>query len=177
VIYPGTCRHARIAQDTPGAERFIVDEAPVTLVDRVQGSITQRLASEIGDFVVKRRDGLFAYQLAVVVDDADLGVTDVVRGADLLDSTARQVALQRALGFATPGYLHVPVATRHGEKLSKQTLAPAVDANKGAESLAAALRFLGQEVPEVESPAAMLEQAARKWLPERIPRCRSAETD
>jgi glutamyl-Q tRNA(Asp) synthetase len=175
VVYPGTCRHTHVPPEMQGAERFIVDDTPVAIHDRVQGLLIQRLASAVGDFVVKRRDGLFAYQLAVVVDDADLGVTDVVRGADLIDSTPRQVALQRALGYGTPRYLHVPVATRHGEKLSKQTLAAAIDREKGAESVAAALRFLGQDVSGAESPAAMLEQAARRWLPGRIPRRRAAD--
>ena len=177
VVYPGTCRHARVGSGTAGAERFLVDDIPVTVIDRVQGPITQCLASEIGDFVVKRRDGLFAYQLAVVVDDHDLGVTDVVRGADLIGSTPRQVALQHALKFATPRYLHVPVATRHGEKLSKQTLAPAIDARRGAQALALALRFLGQEVPRERSPTALLAQAVRQWRPELIPRCRSVDID
>ena len=95
---------------------------PIGFVDRVQGRIEQRVEKEVGDFVLLRADGVYAYQLAVVVDDADQGVTDVVRGADLLDSTARQIHLQRLLGARTPRYLHVPVATNAaGEKLSKQT--------------------------------------------------------
>jgi glutamyl-Q tRNA(Asp) synthetase len=125
--------------------------------------------------VVHRRDGLFAYQLAVVVDDADLGVTDVVRGADLLDSTPRQIALQRALGVPTPRYLHVPVATRGGEKLSKQTLAPAVDPTAGGQVLRAALSFLGQAPPPPGPPAEILAAAIRGWDPSRIPRGRTRE--
>lgn len=175
VVYPGTCRHAAVEPSVAGAERFLVPPESVSFEDRVQGLIAQRLDTDIGDFVVHRRDGLFAYQLAVVVDDADLGVTDVVRGADLLDSTPRQVALQRALGFATPRYLHIPVATRRGEKLSKQTLAPAIDAASGPEALLAALRFLGQETPGPGRPDAILAEAAARWVPERIPRARSRE--
>ncbi|HEX4944119.1 MAG TPA: tRNA glutamyl-Q(34) synthetase GluQRS, partial [Usitatibacteraceae bacterium] len=175
VVYPGTCRHAAVASTTPAAERFIVPDETVVLDDRVQGRVAQRLATDIGDFVVHRRDGLFAYQLAVVVDDGDLGVTDVVRGADLLDSTPRQVALQRALGLRTPRYLHVPVATRGGEKLSKQTLAPAVVASSGTAALLSALDFLGQAAPETDRPAAVLAQAATRWDPARIPRGRTRE--
>lgn len=175
VVYPGTCRHAALPAGTPAAERFLVPDETVAFDDRVQGRIAQRLAGDVGDFVVHRRDGLFAYQLAVVVDDADLGVTDVVRGADLLDSTPRQIALQRALAMPTPRYLHFPVATRGGEKLSKQTLAPAIDADSGASALLAALDFLGQETPGPGAPPAVLAEAVRRWDPARIPRGRTRE--
>ena len=136
----------------------------VAFDDRVQGRIVQDLAAR------RRRlrrcsaaTGCFAYQLAVVVDDADLGVTDVVRGADLLDSTPRQIALQRALGLPTPRYLHFPVATHgRGEKLSKQTLAPAIDAAPGRAALLAALAFLGQDRAGARGdPARSSAQAAR----------------
>ncbi|MBL0143048.1 MAG: tRNA glutamyl-Q(34) synthetase GluQRS [Betaproteobacteria bacterium] len=175
VVYPGTCRHAAIPAGTPGADRFVVGDDVVVFEDRVQGRFEQRLCADIGDFVVHRRDGLFAYQLAVVVDDADLGVTDVVRGADLLDSTPRQAALQRALGLPAPRYLHLPVATRGREKLSKQTLAPAIDPAFGADALLCALAFLGQEVCASGRPAAILEEAARRWDTARIPRGRTLE--
>lgn len=175
IVYPGACRNAAVPPDTPASERFLVSRDLVAFDDRVQGRIAQSLALDIGDFVVKRRDGLFAYQLAVVVDDADLGVTDVVRGADLLDSTPRQIVLQRALGVASPRYLHFPVATRGGEKLSKQTLATAIDAASGGAAIAAALRFLGQEPPEPGKASAMLEDATRRWDPRRIPRGRTRE--
>ncbi|HQY46662.1 MAG TPA: tRNA glutamyl-Q(34) synthetase GluQRS [Usitatibacteraceae bacterium] len=175
IVYPGTCRHAAVPDDAPAATRFLAAPGEVSFDDRVQGRVSQRLADEVGDFVVHRRDGLFAYQLAVVVDDADLGVTDVVRGADLLDSTPRQVALQRALGLPTPRYLHFPVATRGGEKLSKQTLAPAVDAAGGLAALGAALAFLGQPVPPADAPPGLLAVAARQWEPARIPRLRARD--
>jgi glutamyl-Q tRNA(Asp) synthetase len=174
-VYPGTCRRAALAPGVPAAERFLVPAGEIAFDDRVQGHLSQRLDAEVGDFVVRRRDGLFAYQLAVVVDDADLGVTDVVRGADLLDSTPRQIALQRALGFATPSYLHVPVATRGGEKLSKQTLAPAVDPSAGIPALLAALAFLGQAPPAAAPAPELLAQAVRGWDPARIPRARRRE--
>jgi glutamyl-Q tRNA(Asp) synthetase len=125
-IYPGTCR-----QGTGGrairAWRFRV-EGVAAFIDRAVGLQSQDLAQAVGDFVVRRADGLWAYQLAVVVDDDDQRVTDVVRGADLLDNTPRQIALQRALGLQTPRYLHVPVVVNErGEKLSKQTGARALD--------------------------------------------------
>ena len=175
IVYPGTCRHAVIPEEAPAATRFLVPAEAIAFDDRVQGRLSQRLDAEVGDFVVHRRDGLFAYQLAVVVDDADLGVTDVVRGADLLDSTPRQIALQRALGFATPRYLHFPVATRGGEKLSKQTLAAAVDPSAGSGALRAALAFLGQAVPPPGRPAELLAEAVRAWDPARIPPRRSRD--
>ena len=123
-IYPGTCRAGPAPGKAARAVRVRTNDEPVRFADRVQGVVSQSLERDIGDFVVRRADGLFAYQLAVVVDDAAQGVTDVVRGADLLDSTTRQIHLQRLLGYATPRYLHLPVATNvKGEKLSKQTQA------------------------------------------------------
>lgn len=174
VVYPGTCRALALPPETGGADRLRVPEGAIAFDDRVQGRISQDVAREIGDFVLRRRDGLHAYQLAVVVDDADAGVTDVVRGADLLDSTPRQVALQRMLGFATPRYLHVPAATNErGEKLSKQTLAAPVDAGNPAPALREALRFLGQDVPAGDA-AEILAAAVSAWNVERIPRRRAA---
>jgi glutamyl-Q tRNA(Asp) synthetase len=173
-IYPGTCRE--LAHDTtvPGADRLRVGDGVVRFDDRVQGAIEQRLAAEIGDFVLKRRDGLHAYQLAVVVDDGEQGITDVVRGADLLESTPRQILLQRLLGLPQPRYLHVPVATNErGEKLSKQTLAAPVDAADAASLLGETLRFLGQPVPASREPREILEQARRAWDITRIPASRS----
>ena len=125
-----------------------VDDAVIAFDDALQGEVRQDLGRDVGDFVLLRADGLFAYQLAVVVDDAAQGITDVVRGADLLDSTPRQILLQRLLGLPTPRYLHLPVATNAaGEKLSKQTGAPALDRSHPAPALVAALRFLGQPAP------------------------------
>lgn len=170
IVYPGTCRDAAVPAAEPGAERFRVPDATVAFEDRVQGRVAQQLAEDIGDFVLHRRDGLFAYQLAVVIDDADLGVTDVVRGADLLGSTPRQIALQRALELPTPRYLHVPVATRGGEKLSKQTLAPAIDTAHGPAWIRAALAFLGRPGVDSDAAAPMLAQAASCWDWRRIPR-------
>jgi len=164
-IYPGTCRRLDLAPGDGTAQRMQAAAEPVTFLDRAMGTISQDVSRDIGDFVVKRRDGLFAYQLAVVVDDAEQGVTDVVRGADLLWSTPRQILLQRALGYPTPRYLHFPVVTdAAGEKLSKQTGAEAVDRTQASGLLAAALAFLGQPVVESGDPAAMLAQAARQYV-------------
>jgi glutamyl-Q tRNA(Asp) synthetase len=152
-IYPGTCRHLALDRSVPGADRLLSGD------------------DAIGDFVLKRRDGLHAYQLAVVVDDADQRITDVVRGADLLDSTPRQMLLQRLLGYPTPRYVHIPIATNaDGEKLSKQTRARAVDPAHAGAQLAAALDFLGQPKPTVTAPSRMLEQAVESWDPARVPR-------
>jgi glutamyl-Q tRNA(Asp) synthetase len=170
-IYPGTCRGVLASGKTARARRVRTSADPIRFVDRVQGRIEQRLESEVGDFVLWRADGVFAYQLAVVVDDAAQGITDVVRGADLLDSTPRQIHLQRLLGVATPRYLHVPVALgAAGEKLSKQTLA----ADAGADDLERALQFLGMQTPRGLAPRELLGWASRNWDPTRVPRVRSA---
>ena len=158
----GTCRAGAREAGKPVAWRVRVEDVEVGFDDRVCGRFTQNLARDVGDFVVLRADGLFAYQLAVVVDDAAQGVTDVVRGADLLDSTPRQIRLQRLLGYPEPRYLHVPVVTNAaGEKLSKQTLAPALAEGREEEDLRAALRFLGQ--PEAPRGVELLRWAVEKW--------------
>jgi len=148
-IYAGTCRQGLGPGRTMRSLRVRVPEAgldEITFFDRFAGQVTQRLAHDSGDFLLKRADGFWAYQLAVVVDDAEQGVTDVVRGADLLDSTPRQIYLQRLLGVPTPRYLHVPVVrNENGEKLSKQTGALAVTAGDEPAAVAALLdaaRFL-----------------------------------
>jgi glutamyl-Q tRNA(Asp) synthetase len=147
-IYPGTCRNGLPAGKAARAWRLRVEEAAICFDDAVQGRLCQNLAREVGDVVLLRADGYFAYQLAVVVDDADQGITHVVRGADLLDSTPRQVFLQRCLGLSTPAYAHLPVAVNErGEKLSKQTLAPPVDAGNPVPALCEAMSFLGQCPP------------------------------
>jgi glutamyl-Q tRNA(Asp) synthetase len=177
IVYPGTCRNGPPPGRAARALRVRVDDAVIAFDDALQGDLRQDLAREVGDFVLLRADGLFAYQLAVVVDDAAQAITDVVRGADLLDSTPRQVFLQRALGLPTPRYLHLPVATNAaGEKLSKQTGAPALDCSHPGPALVAALRFLGQPAPaDLErAPArAVLEWAAANWDRARLPRRRA----
>jgi glutamyl-Q tRNA(Asp) synthetase len=170
-IYPGTCRALGLGAEIAGADRFLASGEGVRFEDRAQGSIEQDVAAEVGDFVLKRRDRLHAYQLAVVVDDAHDQVTDVVRGADLLLSTPRQILLQRALGLPTPRYLHVPIATNaQGEKLSKQTRAAPIDAAHPEAALREALEFLGQPNPAPGGRAQILAEAVRRWDPARIPR-------
>ncbi len=173
-IYPGTCRGgipAALAPRPRRAFRVRVGDADVAFVDRLQGPQRQRLATEVGDYVVKRADELFAYQLAVVVDDAEQRVTDVVRGADLLASTPRQIHLAQLLGCPVPTYLHVPVAIdREGQKLSKQTRAPALP-DDPLPALLAAWRFLDQPAPAVapRDVADFWRHAIGAWLPTRLP--------
>jgi glutamyl-Q tRNA(Asp) synthetase len=150
-VYPGTCRGGLTAGKFARAYRLRVpDEVggdpneSINFEDRWVGRVTQHLATEVGDFVLKRADGFWAYQLAVVVDDAAQNVTHVVRGSDLLDSTPRQIYLQRLLGVPTPRYMHVPLVTNEiGEKLSKQTGALALDLTQPEAELNKAARFLG----------------------------------
>lgn len=182
-VYPGTCRHGIPAGRESRAWRVLTNNEPIGFNDALQGQINQYLENEIGDFVVKRADGLYAYQLAVVVDDAFQDITHIVRGADLLYSTSRQIHLLQLLGFSTPAYLHLPVAVNaKGEKLSKQTLAPAITCDDVVVTLLKVLAFLRQEPPtELRQGSAeeVLAWAVENWQPERmqgcqqIPACRS----
>ena len=173
-VYPGTCRGRpppSLGDRRRHAWRVRVDAEVRMYNDRLQGAQSQNLARDVGDFVVRRSDGLFAYQLAVVVDDGEQQITDVVRGADLLSSTPRQILLQDLLGLPTPTYLHVPIAINHsGEKLSKQTRAAAL-ADKPLPALLDAWRFLGQ-LPFAEPPGDVPEfwQVAKtSWRATRLP--------
>jgi glutamyl-Q tRNA(Asp) synthetase len=172
-IYPGTCRHGFAPGRSARAWRARTEGSPIEFADRLQGKISQSVEHEVGDFVLFRADGYFAYQLAVAVDDAEQGITDVVRGADLLDSTARQIHLQRLLGLPTPTYLHFPVAVNaRGKKLSKQTEAQAA----GPESLAAALAFLNHEPPadlRSSPPHELLAWGIAHWDVTRLPKART----
>jgi glutamyl-Q tRNA(Asp) synthetase len=178
-VYPGTCRHGIPAALTERGQRALRlalrrdGSARIEFRDRLQGAQRQDLAAEVGDFVLQRADGLYAYQLAVVVDDAEQGITDVVRGADLIASTPRQIYLQQRLGLAKPAYLHVPIAVNAaGEKLSKQTQAAPLPADP-LPALLAAWRFLDQPLPEgSEQPASVAEfwrHAVAAWSPRRAP--------
>ncbi len=190
-VYPGTCRSTSTPPSSqrltpteegklsvrPSAWRVRTDLAPssspslppstIEFDDVLQGSISQNLEGEIGDFVVKRADGLFAYQLAVVIDDEFQGITHVVRGADLLASTPRQIYLQRLMGFSIPAYMHLPVAVNEaGEKLSKQTLAAPVDNSRPATELLRVLNFLQQQpLPDLDKydMKTVLDWAIQNW--------------
>ncbi len=163
-VYPGTCRAGMPPGRSARAWRVRVGDARIAWRDRLGGEADEALAESVGDFVLRRADGLWAYQLAVVVDDAFQQVTDVVRGADLRGSTARQIHLQRLLGLPTPRYLHLPLLLdAHGNKLSKQTGAPPVDAEHGVAALNAALGFLGLGAISAPSPAQFWPEAIARW--------------
>jgi len=178
-IYPGTCRNGLDEGKVPRAWRLDTRGAQVRIEDRLQNLIEQNLEIISGDFVVQRADGLFAYQLAAVVDDAALGITDIVRGADLLDSSLRQVYLRQLLGLAVPRHLHLPVVINAaGEKLSKQTLAPALDLRQPHTALAQALRLLGHAPPPDLAGAGvaeLLQWAIAHWNLAHLPSNRSLE--
>jgi len=153
-----------------------VDNGECAFHDRLQGSIAGPLADPGGDFVIRRADGLYAYQLAVVVDDHFQGVTQVVRGADLLDSTARQIALQKRLGLPTPEYMHLPVAvSSDGKKLSKRTRTDPVINQQPVQAVTHALQFLGQRPPAGMSLTGLWEWAVANWDRTLIPRVRAIE--
>lgn len=155
-IYPGSCREGIPAGKTARVIRLRTNDEPVSFQDLIAGAQSQRIESEVGDFVIRRADGYTAYQLAVVVDDGDQGITHVVRGADLLQSTARQIYLQRLLGLPCPEYAHTPlVLDEQGRKLSKQDQAHPVSAKTPLSSLCFAYQFLygTTEVPELSSVA------------------------
>jgi glutamyl-Q tRNA(Asp) synthetase len=168
--YPGTCRHGP-RHAGPTATRFRVDDGEVRFEDRVQGLCRFSLR-ERGDVIVRRRDGIFAYQLAVVVDDGQAAVTDVVRGADLLDNTPWQMALQQALGLPTPRYAHLPlVVEAQGGKLSKSRRSLALEPAAAGIQLYQALTLLRQEPPlelKLEPPAALLQWAVPRWDLDRV---------
>lgn len=176
-VYPGMCRAGLPEGRSGRAMRVRTDLNPVGFDDVLQGCISQILETEVGDFVVRRADGLFAYQLAVVVDDTEQAITHVVRGADLLDSTPRQIYLQKLLSLPAPAYLHLPVAVNErGEKLSKQTLAPAVGRIKPVAQLCAVLAFLNQAPPEELKDADLddfWKWAIAHWRADRLPAVRS----
>ncbi len=172
LIYPGTCRNGL----PPGCKRrtlrLYTTEETVTANDRIQGRIAQSLETEVGDFVLHRADGLFAYQLAVVVDDAWQGITHVVRGADLLWSTPRQIYLHRLLNLPTPVYAHLPLAVDGtGRKLSKQHASRPVDASNPVPALLAALRHLEQPMPPepLGHTGDILAWAVEHWDPALVP--------
>ena len=160
-VYPGLCRDGPLHPDAACAMRVRVPDQPVGFDDLLQGRLEQHLRQQVGDFVLWRKDGMPAYQLAVVVDDAQQGITEVCRGTDLLDNTPRQIFLQQTLGLPTPRYLHFPlVLAPSGEKLSKQTGAPAIEAARAGAIMTEVLRFLGMPPDDALRGAPAAEQLA-----------------
>jgi len=178
-VYPGTCRDGLAPGREPRAWRVRTDGAVIEFVDRIQGPQSCDLAAEVGDFVVKRADGHHAYQLAVVVDDAEQGVTEVVRGADLLHSSTRQSWLQQMLGLGRIEYAHVPaIVNLQGEKLSKQTGASPLPQSCRGATLIRALATLGVVIPDGGDPddvSALWKEAMSLWNEARVPRQRSLD--
>ncbi len=166
-FYPGNCRNGPRRSGVPLALRFRAADRPLTFLDGLQGACTHNVAREVGDFVVRRRDGLFAYQLAVVVDDAEQRITEVVRGCDLLSSTPRQILLREALGLPQPAHMHLPLLVEaDGRKLAKSRRSLPVEGSAAAVHLHAALGWLGQQ-PPVElaksAPRELMNWAAQNW--------------
>ncbi|WP_151958692.1 tRNA glutamyl-Q(34) synthetase GluQRS [Acinetobacter junii] len=169
-IYAGTCRDLNL-DFAEQAIRLKVDDLLICFEDRLQGRQCSNLKDDLGDFVLKRRDGIISYQLAVVVDDYLQGITHVVRGADLLDNTARQIWLGSILNYPSLSYMHLPLAMNdQGQKLSKQNLAQALDLSKASELLQQALLALGQPNVELNQPRIMLQQAVQQWDVNLIPK-------
>ncbi len=172
-VYPGLCRNGLSRERDTIAWRLKTDAAHLIFHDRIQGDFDHCMQRDIGDFVLKRADGQFAYQLAVVVDDAEQNISHVVRGADLLNSTSRQILLQYCLQLPSPVYAHIPLATNAaGDKLSKQTRAEALSIENAADSLTQALAFLGLNPPDdlAEFPLAEIWLwAAEHWQLEKVP--------
>ncbi|HFA8322029.1 TPA: tRNA glutamyl-Q(34) synthetase GluQRS [Neisseria gonorrhoeae] len=174
-VYNGRCRHPGqrpAPQGKQPAWRIRVPDRDIGFSDGIVGSYTQNLARDIGDFVLFRADGYWAYQLAVVADDAEQGVTHIVRGQDLLVSTPRQIYLQQCLGVPTPQYAHLPLLTNaQGQKWSKQTLAPALDSNRREQLLRQVFRYLKlPEAPETDRPAELLDWAVAHWDMDKVPK-------
>ncbi len=182
-VYPGTCRRDPVTVNGPHALRFAIepDQAAVEFVDELQGPFRQDCLREAGDFVIRRRDGHFAYHLAVVVDDELQGVTEVVRGCDLLSSTPRQILLQRALGFRTPRYAHLPLLLEpDGRKLAKSRRAVPLVPQDAAAQLWQVLTWLEQAPPAALARATVAELwdwALAHWQPERLAGCRERRLD
>jgi glutamyl-Q tRNA(Asp) synthetase len=172
-IYPGTCRQRRLPEKNKHALRVIANNINIEFNDAVMGKQSQNIKQQCGDFIIKRRDGLFAYQLAVVVDDAMQNISEIVRGADLLDSTPRQIYLQQLLHYSTPDYCHLPLAVdATGNKISKSEGGSKINPNDRGKLLISVLEFLGQK-----PPADLLESnindiwtwAVKHWQIKRVP--------
>jgi glutamyl-Q tRNA(Asp) synthetase len=167
LVYNGSCRERAVPPEMPYAQRLKTDALEIGFIDQIQGHFAQQLEGEVGDFVIRRKDELFAYQLAVVVDDAFQNITHVVRGWDLLDSTPRQIYLQRVLKYQEMHYAHIPIIVdAKGQKLSKQAFAPSIETDRASQAIFKALTFLGQAPPAelaTERPKSQLEWAIDSW--------------
>jgi len=179
LVYPGYCRQAGFPDDHTTALRLKTQDLTIEFDDALQGNICQNLALEQGDFVIRRRDQIIAYQFAVVIDDNSQGISHVVRGADLLDSTPKQIYLQQLLGYSTPHYLHLPlIVDEHGEKLSKQTLAAPIDDSQPTATLFFLLKLLQQNPPENLLSASVQQQlnwAIAHWQPQALQKVRAIQ--
>ena len=174
-IYAGTCRDLNLPFEQQ-AIRVKVSDQEICFSDRLQGTQCSNLQQDLGDFVLKRRDGIINYQLAVVVDDYLQGMTHVVRGADLLDNTERQIWLGSILNYPKLEYMHLPLAMNdQGQKLSKQNMAQALDLNRAPELLQQAIRALHQPEVDLDTPAHMLKQAIAQWDIQHIPHTKELE--
>ena len=182
LIYPGTCRHKSLPRHGKHAKRVNIENSDIQFEDVLQGTQYSHLEKESGDFVLQRSDGLYSYQLAVALDDVEQGMTEVVRGSDLLDSTPRQIFIQQLLGFTPPQYTHLPVAIDSvtGQKLSKQTRAPALIDSNATQNLWQVLEFLGQR-PPVELRQSNVEElwswAIPHWQLSAVPRCKAIQLE
>jgi len=180
-VYPGTCRDGLPPGSVPRTVRVRVPNRDEAFTDALHGQVKSNLQTDIGDFIVRRADGLYAYHLAVVVDDAEQGITDIVRGTDLLDATLPQRYLQKCLGYSHPKYSHLPLAVnQQGQKLSKQNFAAAIDIRHPSPTLNKALAFLGHPPPaelQGADPAQLLDWATAHWDLQNIPHTASICVD
>ena len=173
-IYDGRCRSRGLTSAQGLAIRLKIRPETVRFTDTIQGDYAQNLEHEVGDFILRRKDGLFAYQLAVVADDAEQGITHIVRGYDLLSSTPRQIYLQQLLGLPTPSYAHIPIIVNAlGQKLSKQHFAEPIDLENAPSLLVSALQFLGMTPPSSligAAPASLMAWGTEHWDIQRVPK-------
>jgi len=180
-VYDGSCRERSVPSENEFAIRLKTESIEIGFEDLIQGYFQQNIRKEVGDFIILRKDKLFAYQLAVVVDDAFQGITNIIRGFDLLDSTPRQIYQQRVLGYATPQYGHVPiVVNKQGLKLSKQNFAEPVNTHNSSELIHLVLQFLGQSPPnnnQSKEPRIQLQRAIENWDIQAVPKLANISQD
>jgi glutamyl-Q tRNA(Asp) synthetase len=180
-VYNGSCRQRSLPAAKEFAVRLKTEAVGIAINDLIQGPYAQNIAKDIGDFVIRRKDGLFAYQLAVVVDDEFQNITHIIRGFDLIDSTPRQIYLQRLLNFSEPDYGHIPIIVNdQGQKLSKQHFAPSINTENAAQLIHRALKFLGQSPPEdmqQQKAQTQLRWAIENWDIQAVPKLATIPDD